>query len=102
MKPEKKDVAIRILNEEVKNLETTCDANKLAKCKEFLLKQQGDRVKTNGYWLSVISDDYFLHYDGYTDYVKTVEGITAADICNFMKEFNKDGNHITVTMLPQE
>ena len=102
MKPEKKDVAIRILNEEVKNLETTCDANKLAKCKEFLLKQHGDRVKTNGYWLSVISDDYFLHYDGYTDYVKTVEGITAADICNFMKEFNKDGNHITVTMLPQE
>ena len=35
MKLEKKDVAIRIMNEEVKNLENTCDADKLAKCKSL-------------------------------------------------------------------
>ena len=101
MKPEKKDVAIRILNEEMKAIETTCDAAKFQKCKEYMVKQNGDRVKTNGFWLGVISDNYLYNFDGYTDYAKTLEALTAQDICNFMKEFNKAGNHITVTMLPE-
>ena len=102
MKPEKKDVAIRIMNEEVKNLENTCDAAKFQKCKEFLLKQNGDQVKTNGYWLGVINSFCQFGYDEYTDYVNTLNSLTPQDICNFMKEFNKAGNHITVTMLPEE
>ena len=102
MKPEKKDVAIRILNEEMKAIETTCDAAKFQKCKEFMVKQNGDRVKTNGFWLGVLFDSYHYGYDGYTDYSSTLEALTTQDICNFMKEFNKAGNHITVTMLPEE
>ena len=38
MKPEKKDIAIRILNDEVKTIENTCDAAKFQKCKEFMVK----------------------------------------------------------------
>lgn len=102
MKPEKKDVAIRILNEEMKAIETTCDAAKFQKCKEYMVKQNGDRVKTNGFWLGVLFDSYHYGYDGYTDYSSTLEALTTQDICNFMKEFNKAGNHITVTMLPEE
>ena len=102
MKPEKKDVAIRIMNEEVKNLENTCDADKLAKCKEFMAKRFGDSEKNNGFWLNTINDFYRYGYNGYTDYVKTLNAITPADICAFMKDFNKAGNHITVMMLPEE
>lgn len=102
MKPEKKDVAIKILNEEVKNLETTCDQSKFDKCKEYMFKQYGDQINTNGYWLGVISQNHFYGFDAHTDYKKTLESITVQDICNFMKEFNKAGNHITVTMLPEE
>lgn len=102
MKPEKREIAIAILNEEVKKLETECDAEKLAKCKEFMLKQIGDKVKTNGYWLGAISNYQRFGYDEYTDYVKTVEALTPADICNFMKEFNAAGNHISVVMMPGE
>ena len=102
MKPEKKDVAVRIMNEEVKNLENTCDADKLAKCKEFMLKRFGDQEKSNGYWLNAIDDFYRFGFDGYTGYKQAVEAMTPADICNFMKEFNKAGNHVTVMMLPEE
>ncbi len=102
MKPEKKDVAVKIMNDELKNLETSCDPAKFAKCKEFLLKQNGDQVKTNGYWANVIEDNVLFGYDGYTDYVNAVEALTPQNVCNFMKEFNKAGNHITVMMLPQE
>lgn len=101
MKPEKKEIAIKIMNEEEQKLANTCDAAKFQKCKEYMVKQNGDRVKTNGFWLGVISDNYLYNFDGYTDYAKTLEALTAQDICNFMKEFNKAGNHITVTMLPE-
>ena len=100
MKPEKKDVALKIMSDESKTLETSCDAAKFQKCKEFVLKQINDQTQTNGYWLNVISQHSFYGYDCHTDYVKTVEALTPQDICNFMKEFNKAGNHITVMMLP--
>ncbi len=100
MKPEKKDVALKIMGDESKTLETSCDAAKFQKCKEFVLKQINDQTQTNGYWLNVISQYSFYCYDCHTDYVKTVEALTPQDICNFMKEFNKAGNHITVMMLP--
>ncbi len=102
MKPEKKDVAIRIMNEEVKTLESTCDADKLAKCKEFMAKRFGDQEKSNGFWMNAIDDHYRYGFDGYTDYMKTLNAVTPADICNFMKDFNKEGNHVTVMMLPEE
>ena len=102
MKPEKKDVALKIMGDESKTLETSCDAAKFQKCKEFVLKQINDQTQTNGYWLNVISQYSFYGYDCHTDYVKTVEALTPQDICNFMKEFNKAGNHITVMMLPAE
>ena len=102
MKPEKKDVAIRIMNEEEKALETTCDADKLAKCKEFMVKRFGDQEKNNPFWMSVISEHYRFGFDGCTDYLAVLNTITPQDICNFMKEFNKQGNHITVMMLPEE
>ena len=102
MKPEKKDVAVRILGAEMKNLETACDPAKFAKCKEFVLKQNGDQVKQNGYWLGVINENHFYGFDSHTDYVKTVEALTPQDICNFIKEFNKAGNHITVMILPED
>ena len=102
MKPEKKDIAIRIMNDEVKALETTCDADKFQKCKEFMTKQYGDQVKTNGYWLGVLSTYSRYNYDGHTEYMNVLNSLTPQDICNFMKEFNKAGNHISVTMLPEE
>ena len=101
MKPEKKDVAVRILNEEMKNLASTCDEAKFAKCKEFVLKQNGDQVKTNAFWMNTIANSVVYGYDGYTDYLKTVEALTPQDVCNFVKEFSKAGNHITVMMLPE-
>ena len=102
MKPEKKDVAIRIMNEEVKNLENTCDADKLTKCKEYMVKRFNDQQKNNSFWMSVIAEYYRYGFDGCTDYLSTLNTITTADICNFMKEFNKEGNHVTVMMLPEE
>lgn len=67
-----------------------------------MIKSYHDSQKSNGYWLSIINQYQNLGIDQYSDYLKTLEALTPQDICNYMKEFNKSGNHITVAMLPEE
>jgi zinc protease len=102
MKPEKKDIALSIMNAEVPALAKTCDASMLTKVKEYMLKHIDDEVKTNGYWSGVIYDFRKYGIDESTDYKKLVNAQTPQSISAFMKEFLKEGNHITVTMLPKE
>ena len=101
MNPDKKELAVKIMNEEFKKLANTCDADMLKKVKEYMLKNADDQSKTNGYWLNVV--DTFRKYgiDMHTDYKKTVEAQTEQSICNFMKEFMKPGNQISVIMMPE-
>lgn len=49
MKPEKRDVALKIMTDEANKLATTCDAEMLNKVKALMLKQIDDRAKTNGF-----------------------------------------------------
>ncbi len=101
MKPEKKDIALKIMTDEANNLAKSCDAEKLAKVKTLMLKQIDDRAKTNSYWSNII--EYFdrMHVDLYTDYKKVVEAQTPATISAFMKQFLATGNKVTVVMLPE-
>ena len=101
MNPEKKELAVKIMNEEVKNMTKTCDADMLKKVKEFMLKSIDDESKTNGYWVGVIDTYRKYNIDMDTDYKKTVEAQTTQSICDFMKEFLKPGNHISVIMIPE-
>jgi zinc protease len=50
------------------------------KVKEYMLKKQQESEEQNSYWSSTILDFYRLNYNGYTDYVKTVNAVTPTDI----------------------
>ena len=102
VKPEKKDIATAIMEKEVKNMETECDASMVAKVKELMLKQADDAVKTNGYWLNIMSHWNKYGIDMHTDYKKLVEAQTPEAIMQFMKEFNASGNRLSVCMMPAE
>ncbi len=102
MKPEKKDEALKIIDEEVHQLAKTCDAEMLAKIQKLMLKQIDDRAKTNGFWKSLLMEDYTMGLDSYTDYKRIVESLTPESISQFVKTFLKDANKVSVVMLPQE
>ena len=102
MKPEKADVALQIMSEEVPQLAKTCDADMLKKVKEYMLKNIDDEAKTNGYWSGAITRYRKYGLDFHTDYKAIVEAQTPESICQFMQEFLKEGNKIEVTMLPEE
>lgn len=102
MKPEMKDEALRIIDEELHNLAKTCNAEMLAKIKELMLKQIDDNEKTNGFWSGLIMNNYMMDLDSYTNYRAIVQGLTPEAISQFVKEFLKDSNKVSVVMLPQE
>lgn len=102
MKPEKKDLALSIMESAVQELTKTVDATMVDKIKAVMLKQADDVAKTNRYWNGVV-DLYRKHgIDSYTDYKKVISAQTPQTIAAFMKEFLKAGNYISVTMLPEE
>jgi zinc protease len=102
MKPEKGDIACQIMRDEVNNMTKTCDADKLQKVKEYLLKNLGDQRKQNGYWLGRINTwrKYGLDFD--TDYEKVVNAQTTESISAFVAELLKAGNAAEVIMMPGE
>ena len=102
MKPEKADVANQILRDEVNAMAKTCDADKLQKVKEYLLKNLGDQRKQNSYWLGRINTwrKYGMDFD--TDYEKVVNAQTTESISAFVAELLKAGNAAEVIMMPAE
>jgi zinc protease len=102
MKPEKADTALMILRDEVNTLTKTCDADKLQKVKEYMLKNHGDELKQNGYWLNCINEWRQWGVDFHTDYEKVVNAQTPESISAFVTELLKAGNHAEVIMMPEE
>ena len=102
MKPEKGDVATKIMLDEVNNMAKSVDVEKLNKVKEYMLKNVDDQAKTNNYWIRVIGRLRDYGVDVHTDYKKVVEAQTPDAISAFMQEFLKPGNRAEVIMLPEE
>jgi zinc protease len=102
MKPEKKELAEKIMVDAVNELAVKCDKEMLDKVKLYMLKQIDNRVKTNNYWLGIIDFYEILGIDSHTDYKKLVEAQTPESISSFVKEFLAGANKVSVTMLPQE
>ncbi len=102
MKPEKGDIATKIMKEEVENMAKTVDAEKLNKVKEYMLKAIDDQTKTNGYWLQQLNRIRKFGIDTHTNYKAVVNAQTPETIAAFMQEFLKPGNRAEVIMLPEE
>ncbi len=102
VKPEKKDIAIKIMRDEFQKMSSTIDADMLKKTKDLMLKQYEDGLKTNRYWMNVINsyDEYGIDTD--TDYKKLVEALTPASVAQFVKANLIGKNSVSVIMLPQE
>ncbi len=102
MKPEKADTAVLIMRRAVQDIAAgKIDADMVTKVKEYMLKDHADQLKQNGYWQGRINAWRKWGLDFHTDYEKTVQAITPACICGFVREVLKAGNELEVVMLPE-
>ena len=74
------------------------DADKLKKVKEYMLKTYEQNQKENGYWMGVLYSYFWEGTDSATDYVKTINGISGADLQQFAKALFSQQNRIEVSM----
>lgn len=101
MKPEKADLALKIMRDEVEKITSTCDPEPFAKAKEYTKKSHDTDVKTNGYWNEVISIYEQDGIDIHTDFDTVLEAQTPETISAFAKKLVSAGNMTEITMLPE-
>ncbi len=102
MKPEKKDIAMQIMKDEVTATVNNIDADKLQKIKELMLKQYADNQNSNSYWATVLTMWRKYGIDIQTNGKAIIEAQTPETLKAFMKEFMNGCAQITVAMLPAE
>ena len=102
MKPEKKDIAIRIMNEQMDSLGITCNKEMLEKVQKAILKGHESALKTNGYWRGIVWNNYIFGRDDDSQFKQLVESQTPEKISAFVKEFLASANKVSVVMLPQD
>ena len=102
MQPEKAELALQIMRDEVANMSNEISEDYLTKIKEQKLKDHETQLKSNEYWLNIIDSWYTRKIDMVTGYESFVSGLKTQDIADFMKNVVlKSGNHIEVVMLPE-
>ncbi len=72
------------------------------KTKEYMLKSFQENLKTNDYWSGILSTFYFYNEDYQSDYLKTLESVTPADVQRIAAELLAKKNLIEVVMMPKK
>ncbi|WP_315366194.1 insulinase family protein [Prevotella koreensis] len=102
MDPEKAETAIALLAKGIADNSIKVDADKVAKVKENMLKNADINAKSNGHWVSNISEYVFTGVDLQTNYKKVVNELTPEKIANFLKQLLASGNELDVIMTPEK
>ena len=102
MQPEKAELALQIMRDEVPALTKSVNEDYLTKTKEQLLKQFDTNLKDNEFWIRALTTYESQGIDLVTDYKKVVNSITPKVVSDFVKTaILSSGNHIEVIMLPE-
>ena len=93
------EVTAIVVDEIDKFVKNGPDAADLAKAKEYMEKQYGEDIKSNGHWVNALYENYFMDYDGETKYIETLKSITPADIQKVAKKVFSGKNVKEVIMV---
>ena len=102
MKPEKADVALQIMNDEIVEACKTIDATTLKEIKELMIKDHGTELKENGYWMRTLISYVGRGIDDHTAYEQIVNAQTPETLAAFARHILAAGNKVEVVMLPEE
>lgn len=103
MNPDKSDLAMKIMDEEIEKMRTTVDPDMLNKVKELMLKRADEDAKTNRYWVGAINDMDEYGVDTVTKYKDIINALTPEKLAKFVNDvIIGGGNSVKVVMLPEE
>ena len=99
--PAKREKMNEIVRTELTNItESGPREEDFKKSQDNILKRHAENLQENVYWLTTLDNYYFRGFNGETQYVETLQGITPAKIQAFAKKLIGQGNRIEVVMEP--
>lgn len=102
MKPEKKDVVLKIIRSEFEQMAQSVDPAELKTVKEYMVKSFTEALKRNDAWASNMAAYQLLPVNTLTDAISTLDTITEKDMAQFMKMVMDQDNYHVVVLDPEE
>ncbi len=102
MKPEMKDEVLTFIHGQFKEMEENVKDDELSPVKEYLVKTYTENKEKNPAWLNAILGNAMNGVDTFNGNIDTVNAITVADVMNFMKDINGQGNYRVVVLDPAQ
>ena len=99
--PSKLDAAAERMKKIVADAAKSVDPDKVKKVKDNMLKSADIAFKNNGFWMSALINWKEYGIDIYTNYKKTIEGVTPAKVAAMIKRIVDGGNHLEIVMRPE-
>lgn len=100
MKPEKRAEVLKVIADEFKGMESNITAEELAKVVEFSVKNVNEALTQNDAWLGAMAGEALNGVDTFHGAEEMYKAMTVADIQNFMKKLNAQGNYRVVLLEP--
>ena len=100
MKPEMQQQVLDYIAQEFKNMESNVTPEELAKVVEFSVKNIEEAKEKNGGWLNGMAGEAQNGVDTFNGAADTYKAITPADVQDFMKAANAQGNYRVVLLEP--
>lgn len=101
MNPDQKETVLAAIAKEFEAMGENITDEELSKVKEFLVKSYIERAEQNEAWASYISNWTVTGQNNFADAVKIVNSLTPADVQNFVKEMNAQGNYRVIILDPK-
>lgn len=99
--PAKRERMNSIVRNELKRItEVGPRAEDFKKTQDNLLKRHAENLQENSYWLNVLDNYYYRHFDAESEYEPIVKGLTPEQVRTFTRKLLSQGNRIEVVMEP--
>ena len=102
MKPEMKEQVLEEINKMLADMSNEVKVEELNPIKEFMVKSAKESLEKNEDWSATMAAISLNGVDTFTTAVEAIDGITTADIQNFVKDLLGQGNLTTVVLDPAQ
>ena len=102
MKPEMQDQVLEVIAKEFANMESNIKAEELNKVVEYMVKDTTEKLEKNSSWLNGMSGAAINGVDTFNGKVDLLKTLTVADVQNYVKELNAQGNYRVILLNPEE
>lgn len=102
MKPEMQDQVLEVIAKEFANMESNVKTEELNKVVEYMVKDATENLEKNNSWINGMSGAAINGVDTFNGKVDLLKTLTVADVQNYVKELNAQGNYRVILLNPEE